>query len=211
MTDGALRIAGNNPFTGRIEIYFNDKWGTICDNGWNIAAGLVACKQLGFDRVSQVFSGASHGQGTGPIWINAMNCFGNESSIFSCGHSGWGNHENCTHSQDASVTCSYDSLPVRLADGGASYGRVEVFDGGVWGTICDDRWDINDANVVCKQLGFTGASSAHTSAAYGQGSGPIWRDYINCDGSESSLFECPFIQRGFNYCRHYEDSGVVCY
>ena len=45
-------------------------------------------------------------------------CGGNESSISSCGHSGWGNHENCTHSQDASVTCSYDSLPVRLANMG---------------------------------------------------------------------------------------------
>ena len=143
MTDGALRIAGNNPYTGRIEVFFNDHWGTICDNGWNIDAGRVACKQLGFDRVSQVFSGASHGQGTGPIWINAVNCFGNESSISSCGHSGWGNHENCTHSQDASVTCSYDSLPVRLANGGASYGRVEVFDRGVSGTICDDAWGIN--------------------------------------------------------------------
>ena len=124
---------------------------------------------------------------------------------------GWGNHENCTHSQDASVTCSYDSLPVRLADGGASYGRVEVFDSGVWGTICDDTWDINDANVACRQLGFTGASSASTRAAHGRGSGPIWRDHMNCVGSESSLFECPFTQEGFNHCHHGEDSGVVCY
>ena len=74
--------------------------------------------------------------------INAVNCFRNESSIPSCGHSGWGNHENCTHSPDVNVTWSYDSLQVRLADGGASYGRFEVFDSWVWGTICDDTWDI---------------------------------------------------------------------
>ena len=63
-----------------------------------------------------------------------------------------------------------------------SYGRVEEFDNGVWGTICDDAWDINDASVAYKQLGFTGASSASTSAAHGQGSSPIRRDYMNCVG-----------------------------
>ena len=63
-----------------------------------------------------------------------------------------------------------------------SYGHVEEFDNGVWGTICDDTWDINDASVAYKQLGFTGASSASTSAAHGQGSSPIRRDYMNCVG-----------------------------
>ena len=63
-----------------------------------------------------------------------------------------------------------------------SYGHVEEFDNGVWGTICDDTWDINDASVAYKQLGFTGASSASTSAAHGQGSSPIGRDHMNCVG-----------------------------
>ena len=63
-----------------------------------------------------------------------------------------------------------------------SYGRVEEFDNGVWGTICDDTWDINDASVAYKKLGFTGASSASTSAAHGRGSSPIRRDHMNCVG-----------------------------
>ncbi|PFX28995.1 Scavenger receptor cysteine-rich type 1 protein M130 [Stylophora pistillata] len=211
LTDGALRIAGHNASSGRIEVFFDNQWGTVCDNGWDIDDALVSCKQIGFDRASQAFSGASHGLGIGPIWMNDVACFGNESLISGCGHGGWGTHENCTHSQDASVTCSYDSLPIRLVNGGARYGRVEVFHNGLWGTICDVSWDMNDANVACRQLNFTGASYVNVSATYGQGSGPIWRDRINCQGSESSLFDCPFTQEGFGYCSHSQDSAVVCY
>ena len=211
ITEGAVRINSNNPTTGRVDVFYNDQWGTICDNGWDINDGHVVCRQLGFEQASQAFSGASHGQGTGPIWMDDLACFGNESFIYNCGHRGMGNHANCTHNQDASVKCSYGSPVVRLVDGGANYGRVEVYDSGLWGTVCDDTWDMNDANVVCRQLGFSGASSAVGSAAHGQGFGPIWRDHINCQGSESSLFDCPYDQIGINHCSHVEDSSVVCY
>ena len=72
-----------------------------------------------------------------------------------------------------------------LVNGGASYGRVEVCVNGIWGTVCDDSWDINDANVVCHQLGFSSASSAPQSAAYGQRVGPIWM--ITLDVKEGRL------------------------
>lgn len=165
----------------------------------------MVCRQLGFQQASNASSGATHGQGTGPIWLDDVSCSGSESRIDDCSHRGWGRND-CTHNRDASAQCS----SIRLANGNASYGRVEVCVNGIWGTVCDDNWDINDANVVCRQLGFSSASSAPHSAAYGQGADPIWMDMVNCQGEEASLFKCPHRGWGIHYCDHSEDASVVC-
>ena len=100
---------------------------------------------------------------------------------------------------------------VRLVNGGASYGRVEVYYSGRWGTVCDDYWDINDANVVCRELGFSRATGAPYSAKYGRGSGTIWMDDVKCQGGEGSLLQCS--HRGWGQtsgCGHNEDASVEC-
>ena len=91
-----------------------------------------------------------------------------------------------------------------------SKGRVEVFHNGIWGTVCDDYWDLKDANVVCRQLGFVGAVAANTSAAFGGGEGRIWMDDVRCTGNESTLTECRHRGWGIENCYHFEDAGAMC-
>ncbi|XP_071492673.1 MAM and LDL-receptor class A domain-containing protein 1-like isoform X7 [Diadema antillarum] len=101
---------------------------------------------------------------------------------------------------------------VRLRNG-SNYneGRVEVFVDYQWGTVCDDSWDLNDADVICRMLGFSGATSALQSAYFGEGSGPIWLDNVQCSGSESDINQCAHNGFGSHNCVHGEDAGVICY
>ena len=80
-----------------------------------------------------------------------------------------------------------------------------------WGTVCDDYWDDKDSVVVCRQLGFKGVNKTRVEAYYGEGSGAILLDNVQCTGKEEYIWECS--HRGWNahYCGHGEDVGVECY
>ena len=98
-----------------------------------------------------------------------------EYRLFDCVHSGLEVH-NCAHNLDAGVVCRRGKLhqidskrqwiislqlsgctqgEVRLIGGANNLeGRVEICLNNEWGTVCDEMWDVTDATVVCRQLGF---------------------------------------------------------
>ena len=103
---------------------------------------------------------------------------------------------------------------VRLVSGRHNHeGRVEVYHNGVWGTVCDHDWDIDDATVVCRQLGFPyphGVAQNRTSVLFEPGDGQRWLDDVACSGHESRLDECRHRGWGYADCGHNEEAGVVC-
>ena len=103
-------------------------------------------------------------------------------------------------------------MPIRLASGNLrTYGRVEVYYNGEWGTVCDDGWNTVDATVVCRQLGFYSSVTSYGSARYGQGTGPTWLTRLSCFGNESSLFECSQLSVAAKNCTHSDDAAVYCW
>ena len=93
--------------SGRVEVFYQGEWGTVCDNGWNLNAGRVACKMLGFSDVTKIFTASkSFGGGSGKIWLGGLDCNGVENSLFDCdGAKASLDSTDCSHDQDAGVEC----------------------------------------------------------------------------------------------------------
>ncbi|XP_052228461.1 neurotrypsin-like isoform X2 [Dreissena polymorpha] len=203
-------VNGSRPSQGRLEVFYNNTWGTVCKDKFNSSAAIVVCRMLGFNGnmiTAATKDVISYGQGPGTIWLDDVTCNGTESSLSHCRANNW-DVNNCGHEKDVGVECT---LNIRLKNGSRpSQGRLEVFYNNTWGTVCDNNFDILAARVVCRMLGYTGSTFAvHGQAAYGQGTGKIWLNIVTCTGSDSRLFNCR-ANWGVHNCRHSEDVGVDC-
>uniref|UniRef100_A0A3B4DE32 SRCR domain-containing protein n=1 Tax=Pygocentrus nattereri TaxID=42514 RepID=A0A3B4DE32_PYGNA len=204
-----LRLrGGNGTCSGRLEVYHNSDWGSVCDDLWDIRDAQVICRQLGCGPALSADGSAVFGAGEGSIWLNRVKCRGNEIHLWDCPHS-LKEHTDCSHRRHAGVTCAGQRISVRLVDGGSRCeGRVEVYRNDQWGTVCRDDWDMTDAAVVCRELD---CGEAQNIPQFGPGSGPILMGYVRCRGSESTLNSCNFPSWYGYYCTSHDlDAGVTC-
>uniref|UniRef100_A0A8C9M4U5 Scavenger receptor cysteine rich family member with 4 domains n=1 Tax=Panthera tigris altaica TaxID=74533 RepID=A0A8C9M4U5_PANTA len=103
--DGHLRLAnGAHQCEGRVELFLGQRWGTVCDDAWDLRAATVLCHQLGCGQALAAPGEAHFGPGRGPILLDNVKCRGDESALLLCSHIRWDAH-NCDHSEDASVLC----------------------------------------------------------------------------------------------------------
>ena len=103
-------------------------------------------------------------------------------------------------------------VDIRLKGGvNDSHGRVEIGLDRAWGTVCDYNWDIHDAQVVCRMLGYPTAVAATLRSSFAQGRGRIWLNNVACTGTEKSIDKCAHSGWGVGYsCSHSREAGVIC-
>nr|XP_033811163.1 lysyl oxidase homolog 3 isoform X2 [Geotrypetes seraphini] len=163
---------------GRIEVFYNEEWGTICDDDFTLENAHVLCRHLGFVSATGWAHSAKYGKGVGKVWLDNVNCGGSEKSIEDCRSRGWGNSD-CTHEEDAGVICKDERIKgfvdsntiesdqshleeIRLRPVVASAkkrfpiteGILEIRYKDSWAQICDEGWTSKNSHVVCGMLGF---------------------------------------------------------
>ncbi|XP_048643518.1 antigen WC1.1-like [Marmota marmota marmota] len=239
-TDVRLMKNGSSQCEGQVEMKTSGGWRTLCASHWNMANANVVCRQLGCGVAISTPKGAYFVEGGDEIWRDRFHCSGSESFLWNCPvtalgvpacahgntasvvcsgnqtqlllqcNDSWSDPAGSAASEGHNANCS-DSRQLRLVDGGSPCaGRVEILQQGSWGSICDDSWDLSDAHVVCRQLGCGVALEATISAHFGEGSGPIWLDEVNCTGEETHVWQCPSQGWGQHNCSHKDDAGVIC-
>ncbi|XP_072035889.1 scavenger receptor cysteine-rich domain superfamily protein-like [Amphiura filiformis] len=206
----AIRLVGGRHIAeGRVEVFHDNEWGTVCDDSWTIEDAMVVCRQLGFrSEGAKVYGNAWFGEGIGDIFLDDVFCIGNERTLGECPHSGWGNH-NCDHFEDAGVSCEED---IRLFGGHYSNeGRVEMFHNGGWTPLCDASWGDKEAVVVCRQLGFPiDGAEAQRGAGFGIDRETSLRNDVSCKGTESTLQQCAHTEWVEHNCNQSQMAGVIC-
>lgn len=105
--------------SGRLEVYHDGAWGTICDDAWDRTNAEVACRQLGLGPPQggslYDFQPSTTAVDSMRIWMDDIYCTGGEATLQSCPFSGWGD-ENCDHSEDVGLSCALPNTMVMALD-----------------------------------------------------------------------------------------------
>ncbi|XP_022097413.1 deleted in malignant brain tumors 1 protein-like [Acanthaster planci] len=232
-----LRLSNIGGKQGRVEVLNNGQWGTICKDGWNFFDALVVCKQLGFPWLAR--NGWKHdaGNGTGPVWLSNVECKGPESRLEECPHDGWMQHQCADTSHAAAVTCLdqeefrdldiiKEVMYVFLRDGNAAYQEEGLILLNLYTDdyerrflLCDQGWNLADANVICRQKGFDSVHRATTGFYFGRHDPktPYSSEKVSylatnfsCIGNESHILQCPAQAWFQDDCPNGYQAGVVC-
>nr|XP_048314179.1 T-cell differentiation antigen CD6 isoform X5 [Myodes glareolus] len=216
---GVRLVNGSSRCSGFVEVLLMTSWEPVCVVDGDRVTTEAVCEALGcgaLEKATYLIPPTSElsPRATSENISIAGNTTWVQAPTVRCSGANWHlckveDHKCSSDKRLVQLTCT-ENQAVRLVDGGSRCaGRVEMLEHGEWGTVCDDTWDQEDANVVCKQLKCGWAVQALAGLHFTPGQGPIHRDQVNCSGTENYLWDCPGLP-GDQYCGHKEDAGVVC-
>ncbi|XP_021362403.1 scavenger receptor cysteine-rich domain superfamily protein-like [Mizuhopecten yessoensis] len=211
-----VRLANDDPsYQGRVEILHSSFWGTVCFYKWDDLDALVVCRELGYSEGFAVFKNVFGIANSSIVtWLNNVMCNGTEQRLADCENDGWG-IQTCSHSYDVGVICpgNYNGATalgtLRLMNGTSELdGRVEMNVFGEWSSVYKRKWDYKEAQVVCRQLGYTEGAPVFNAVP---GSVHKYLELMECVGNELKLIDCP--RTGYTNTissATEENAGVIC-
>ncbi|CAC5378839.1 unnamed protein product [Mytilus coruscus] len=192
---GDLRL-----ISGRLEIFYNETWGTVCDDNFDDVDAQVACRELGYNN--GIFIGSTNESVTGKIWLDDVDCCGDENKFEHCPHAKWG-VENCFKGENVKIKCN-NAIEGEVRN---SSGKLEILHNSEWGTVCRDSFGEIEATVACKQLAYRKGDVLETGKTDNL---RIWLDNLRCNGEETKLIDCSHDDWGKHTCSHCNVAGLSC-
>ncbi|XP_038075981.1 deleted in malignant brain tumors 1 protein-like [Patiria miniata] len=187
-------VNGSERTEGRVEIYDQNAWRTLCADDLTLIGQQIVCRQLSLPFPSVETTGGLFGESPSYEMVeDVINCVSRETIAISlCDRTP---RQTPCIGGAAAVQCGIwnnaTEGDLRLSGGDdATQGRVEIYHSDQWGTICADHWDANDAEVVCHHLGFRNQVYFYNSAASRAGGTPVWLKDLMCQGKEERISEC---------------------
>ncbi|KAG5264732.1 hypothetical protein AALO_G00257420 [Alosa alosa] len=192
---------------GRVEVW-QEEWGTVCDDDWDLNDANIVCAQLGCGyAVMAMGQDGRFGPGHGSILLDNLNCTGHEGNLWEC--PGRRGTDDCGHKEDAGVVCS-EFKDVRLSGGlDRCSGRVEIHRNGTWGTVCDTCWAKEEANIVCSMLNCGRAVQFSAfNPRFTHDNSTKW--YYVCYPKHTSLWHCQEFANSPVLCTDSKAAGLIC-
>ncbi|XP_077914058.1 T-cell differentiation antigen CD6 isoform X7 [Halichoerus grypus] len=201
----AVRLVGSSSrCAGRVEMLEHGRWGSVCDDTWDLEDSHVVCRQLNCGWAVQALPGLHFAPGQGPIHRDQVNCSGDETYLWDC--PGLPGDGYCGHKEDAGVVCS-EHQSWRLTGGrDPCEGQVEVHFRGVWSTVCNSEWYAPEAHVLCQALG----CGTMVRIPGGLPHSLPGRMYYSCTGKEPTLSDCAWRFNNSNLCSQSSAAQVLC-
>jgi deleted-in-malignant-brain-tumors protein 1 len=216
--NGNIRLTGGQPFVaeGNLEYCYHGSWSLFCYLGHTEA--IVACRQLGYTQydITSIINDGRFGQSLITSLFQNITCGSNIATTYSL--------SNCIITDRCQSRCQYpygifcyepkncQEGAVRLVNGTSSEaGRLEVCSNGIWGSVCGKGFDVTDAYVVCRELGF-GISEpiVYTNSYFGDGNEAIIYSNLECGGYEGTISDCPKQSYGSFSCSRNNVAGLIC-
>ncbi|XP_055081317.1 deleted in malignant brain tumors 1 protein-like isoform X2 [Periophthalmus magnuspinnatus] len=201
---------GKDRCAGRVELWREDQWGSVCDDHFDLKEAQVVCTQIGCGYALNVSGqvGLFPPGRAGPVLLDDLNCTGTEPNLWDCPAT---ENVDCGHKEDAGVVCS-EMKAVRLS-GGLDHcsGKVEIHRNGTWGTVCDTCWNRDLASMICSMLQCDPDPQNFTqfNPPLSHNPGPLY--YYHCPPSSSAtLWDCREIFNRPHLCKNTNAAGVIC-
>ncbi|XP_064596685.1 uncharacterized protein LOC135463356 [Liolophura sinensis] len=214
-------VGGGSPNQGRVEIYHEGRWGSVCGGGWDYQDARVVCKMLNLNTTNVSPTRGGYFSTGPPAWLQDLLCDDYDRWLGRCDVRGLRWLATCSAYGAVGVRCGYNSYGVennvrlvsanRFDDKGWE-GRLEIYHKSDWGSVCEKGFDLVDAQVVCSMMGYGPAAELLKNGSFAGtvNYDPIWMSDVECTGDEERLENCTFPGWQVHNCTHDQDVWLRC-